>query len=104
MRQYTTPTMRLFVEERDLTGWDVRVTIAQDAKKLTISDPTIEYEEGRGSQITFTLTQSQTGMFNDRPVEMQLNCINRDGVRIASSIVHPNIGKNLLSMEITYGE
>lgn len=103
MRQYTTPTMRLFVEDRDLTGWDVRVTIAQGGKKLTISDPAIENDE-TGSMLTFTLTQAQTGMFADSSVGIQVNAIDQDGRRIASPIVRHEVGANLLSMEITYGE
>ena len=110
MRQYTTETMRLFVEGHDLTGCDVRVTIKQGPRKLTISDPTIEVEaspdgECEGTLLTFTLSQAQTGMFDKSSAcKMQVNYINEAGVRRATNIVSDAVLENLLSMEITYGE
>lgn len=106
MRRYTTPTLTIIVEGIDLTAMDVRVTLKQGKRSLTISDPEMETvsEEGRtDTKLDVTLTQEQTALFEAVPCKVQVNFIDQDGARDATECKTVDVWPNLLPEVIAYG-
>lgn len=106
MRRYTTPTLTIIVEGIDLTAMDVRVTLKQGKRSLTISNPEMEAvtEEGRtDTKLDVTLTQEQTALFEAVPLKVQVNFIDVDGARDATECKTVDVWPNLLPEVIAYG-
>jgi hypothetical protein len=101
MRQYTTPTLDLFVKGVDLRGYDVTVTIRQKGTVVNVEEPTIEFIGENttlpGSMVTVELTQSQTGAFSVGTAEIQVNWIDLLGKRNATKIKTVAIHENLIA-------
>lgn len=105
MINYTTPTISLTVEDIDLTGKDVYVTLEQGCNQLTKkgSQLAISIEEG-DTVINLTLTQEESGRFDfNRNASVQVNWISSDGVRSATEIKKIDVMRNLLDEVIEYG-
>ena len=105
MINYTTPTLTLTVENIDLTGQDIYVTIEQGSHELTKSgaDLTVAYAEP-DTAIEFKLTQEESASFAyNRPAQVQVNWISQNGVRGATNISQVSVLKNLLDEVIEYG-
>lgn len=106
MINYTTPTISLTVEEVDLTGTDVYVSLEQGNHELTKSgsDLIISTDEG-DTNIIFTLTQEESASFNfGKSVSVQVNWISQAGVRDATEIKSVGVMRNLLDKVISYGD
>jgi hypothetical protein len=106
MIQYTTPSITLTVEGIDISSYDVYVSLEQGKVKetfsgdeLAISTETVQSKTN--TIIAFTLTQEQTAAFDDmRPVAVQVNWLNSDGVRAATNIKTISVMRNLLDKVI----
>lgn len=106
MINYTTPTISRTLDGVDLTDKKVYVTIAQNNAKLTKSDTdiSVSVEEGN-STVEFTLTQEESAMFaHSHPAQLQINWIDAEGVRDASSITAIKVFQNLLNEVISYND
>lgn len=109
MVKYTTPTIHLIVEGVDITDKDIYVTLEQGNIELskTGSDLTvtaITEEQNTDTDITFVLTQEETGQLNPcRNVMIQVNWIASNGVRAATEIKAIGVMQNLLDEVIDYG-
>ena len=96
MRRFTTPTIELVVKGVDLTGLEVYVTFSQQGKVLTVEQPTMEYAD-EDTTISVPLSQVQTGNFNAGNVEVQVNFIDTNGHRDATTIKAIEVDRNLLA-------
>lgn len=109
MINYTTPAIELTVEDEDLTGMDVYVTLQQRSVVLTKTgnDLVIETEtvgQVTNTNITLTLSQEESAAFKyNQPVALQVNWIASNGVRDATDIQNIPVMQNLLDEVITYG-
>lgn len=105
MIKYTTPTITLRIKNKDITGADVYVSIEQGATKLTKkNDFTITYD-GTNTTIKLVLTQQESALFNySHGAEMQVNWINAEEVREATTIKRVAVMRNLLDKVINYGD
>lgn len=110
MINYTTPTIHLTVDEVDLSGMDVYVSLEQGAKELTktgddlIIEPIIG-EETTDTSIVFTLTQEESASFDfGKSVSVQVNYINASDVRDATDVKTIPVMRNLLDKVIHYGD
>lgn len=106
MINYTTPTISRTLDGVDLTDKKVYVTIAQNNAKLTKSDTdiSVSVEEGN-TTVEFMLTQEESAMFApSHPARLQINWIDQEGVRDASSITPIKVFQNLLNEVISYND
>lgn len=106
MINYTTPTISRTLEGVDLTGKEVYATIEQGSVKITKSgeDLNVSVEEGN-TTVEFTLTQEESAMFApSHPAQLQINWIDEEGVRDASSITSIKVFRNLLNEVISYND
>lgn len=107
MRRYTTPTQELTVQGIDLTDMDVYVTYMQDeCRKVTMRPEAVAYDADSGNTtVTVSLSQLQTAQFKPgKRAQVQVNFIDADGKRNATTVREVNITQNLLDEELTYGE
>ena len=109
MINYTTPTISLTVEGRDLSSANVYVTLEQGCTELTktgadLSISTSTRGQITDSTITFVLSQDESAMFSTRSrVAVQVNWINAEGVREATEAKGIGVTRNLLEEVIEYG-
>ena len=109
MINYTTPTISLTVEDVDLTGNDVYVSLEQGKTELTKTGTDLIIDtETQGQQtdttITLTLSQTESASFDfGKSVSVQVNWINSSGVRDATEIKTIGVMRNLLDKVISYG-
>lgn len=102
MIRYTTPTLTLTVD-RDLTDCETYITLRQGSREITLESANTEC--GSTTIILVALTQEQTAAFKaNRPVSIQVNWINADGIRKATRQRQIMLGENLLDKEISYGD
>lgn len=107
MRRYTTPTHDLVVRGIDLTDMDVYVTYMQgECRKVTMRPEAVAYDADSGNTtVTVSLSQLQTAQFKPgKRAQVQVNFIDADGKRNATTVREVNITQNLLDEELTYGE
>lgn len=106
MRRFTTPTHELVVRGIDLTGMDVYVTYEQGCRKVTMQPEEVAYDADSGNTtVTVSLSQLQTAQFKPgKRAQVQVNFIDVDGKRNATTVREVNITQNLLDEELTYGE
>lgn len=106
MINYTTPTLYARVKNIDFTsGYDVYVSLEQGCRQLdkSGSDLTLELD-GEDTLISLVLTQKESASFDfNRSVYMQINIIDENGVRAATTIKQIPVMRNLLDKEISYG-
>ena len=105
MKRYTTPTIELRIEGEDLEDCDVYVTLAQGAKKITVTgdELTLLDVDSTGMTAKLVLTQEQTAGFRtDSSVMVQANVIDSTGHRSATGIKKVNVWNNLLDKVIEY--
>lgn len=104
MRRYTTPTLVLEVE-KDLTDCDIYVSLVAPyytPEPIKATDITIE--DGL-TTIRVPFSQKETARLRDRAsVKIQVNWINRDGIREATEVADVRTTENLLEEVITYGD
>ena len=112
MIRYTTPTIPLVVEGKDLTdNLDVYVTLEQEVNRVELTKcgtdlilTTTTHEQTTDTNVSFTLTQEETAMFNLRAsVSVQVNWIDASGIRGATEIKTIPVMRNLLDKVIEYG-
>lgn len=101
MRRYTTPTIELTVEGVDLTDSDVYVTIRQQGRELTVKDADVTLD-GEDTVITFALTQEQSATFHTGSAKIQVNWIDTDSHRNATTIEDVGVTPNLLNRVIEH--
>lgn len=91
--RYTTPTLELRIEGIDLTECELLVTFSQGTQRLDVTPSNVTYDGS--THILVDLSQEQTAMFFDGPVNAQVNWIdvagNRDATKIASLEWHGNL-------------
>ena len=103
MIRFTAPQIDLTVEGRDLSDFDVYVTIEQGNKKITKSGADLYIETETHGQVTdtnisFLLSQEETALFaENRNAEIQVNWIDDEGLRKATEIQTITIKRNLLN-------
>ena len=109
MINYTTPTIALIVENIDLTGKDIYVTLEQGKHELTKSGTELTVTTQTEEQITdthisFKLTQEESASFDyNKNVSVQVNWISSTGNRMATEIKNIGVMRNLLDEVIEYG-
>lgn len=106
MINYTTPTLHLTIENIDLTGQEIYVTLEQGKKEITKSgeDLTVTLD-GEDTKIEFTLSQEESASFAySRSAQIQVNWINQNGARGATNIAQIAVLRNLLDEVIEYGD
>lgn len=105
MIKYTTPTITLRIKGKDITGADVYVSIEQGATKLTKKNDFNVTSDGTNTTIELVLTQQESALFNySHGVEIQVNWIDDEEVRGATTIKRVAVMRNLLDKEINYGD
>ena len=95
MRRFTTPTLTITVEGVDLTAQEVMVTFQQRSRTLTVEQPTMALVDG-DTVISVPLTQLQTGGFAEGSAEVQVNWLDGNGHRDATTIGAIQVERNLL--------
>lgn len=102
MRRYTTPTNKLVVKGKDLTGTDVYVTYSQGngAGRIvrSIEAETVTFD-GEDTEVTVSLSQLETARFSVGSCSVQVNWI-VDGKRNATTIAQVPVEANLLEEEL----
>lgn len=96
MRRFTTPTVTVTVEDVDLTAQDVLVTFSQRNRTLTVEQPTMALVDG-DTAISIPLSQLQTGGFAEGSVEVQVNWLDGNGHRDATTVGAIQVERNLLA-------
>lgn len=105
MRKYTTPTLVVRIDGKNLEECDVYVTLAQGNRRLTYTNDDFESVEADACGVTakILLTQEQTASFSmSQEVSIQANVIDKTGHRAATDIMQIGIWKNLLEEVIEY--
>lgn len=99
----TTPDYILQIEDYDLTGKTVYVTLAQMRDTVTLTGDRLSIAtDGSGSTVAFSLTQEDTLAFSPGTVAVQLKAISEDGNVDATEIAQIVIDKALLGRVISY--
>ena len=99
----TTPDYILTLDGVDLSGKTVYVTIAQSARKLTLTGDELSIAvDQSGSTIAFMLTQKATLYLMDGPARVQVKFIDSTGYVQASEIATLTVDKALLERVIAY--
>lgn len=89
--QYTTPTIVSTADGVDISGAMVTIRLWQaveggeNAHVVDVDDATVSYD-GTDSQITYTLSQEDTGGFVPGIVMSQLNYVTQSGFRDAMNL------------------
>ena len=105
MRKYTTPTLVVRIDGKNLEECDVYVTLAQGNKRVTYTNEDFESVEADACGVTakITLTQEQTAAFSmGQEVSVQANVMDKTGHRAATDIMRIGIWGNLLEEVIEY--
>jgi hypothetical protein len=102
MRRYTTPTLSLRVRGADLTDCDVWVSIEQG--QLSIDRRCECTLDGDDTAIELELTQEQTGALRKGSARVQVNWIDEQGHRNATTIKEVDVLSNLLDRVVDYGD
>ena len=96
MRQGTTPTYTLAVDDYDLTDKTVFVTISRKDKSVTLTGNRLTVAcDGTDSIITFRLTQRETFSLPLGKAEVQVRFVDAEGVALATEIVPIEIDRVL---------
>ena len=109
MINYTTPTIQLTIEGKDISSHDIYATLEQGAVELTKTGNDLSVQTDTHGQITdtiitFVLTQLESASFDfTRSVSVQVNWISSSGVREATNIQTIPVMRNLLAEVIEYG-
>lgn len=103
MRQGTTPTYTLVVDDYDLTDKTVFVTISRKDKDITLTGDrlTVAYD-GNSSTIAFRLTQRETFALPLGKAEVQVRFIDSSGVALATDIMPIEVTRVLQAGVIEY--
>lgn len=102
MRRYTTPTLELVVRGADLTSFDVWASITQGPLRIDATDLDVTCD-GTDTTILVPLTQEQTGSLRKGSARVQVNWIDEQGHRDATTIREVDVAGNLLERVIAYG-
>lgn len=103
MRRYTTPTIALLVEDRELFGTQMYVTIKQGSRTITVPyDEMTQEQTDTGVMLTVDLTQLQTAGFDPGRAQIQVNWLDADGLRGATEIAFITITDNLLTQTMAW--
>lgn len=101
MTTYTDLPITIRVTGYDMTAADnIHVTFKQGGTSVVVTDVAVDST----TQISLTLTQCQTGRFKgDKPIEVNLNFFDADGLRKASKTATIAVNSNLLERIINNG-
>lgn len=101
MTTYTDLPITIRVTGYDMTAADnIHVTFRQGAVVVVVTDITVD----SATQITLVLTQWQTGRFKgDKPIEVNINFFDANGLRKASKTATIGVDSNLLERIINNG-
>lgn len=102
MRRFTTPTITLTVKGVDLTEKSVYVTFSQRDSALTVESPSMALV-GEDTVISVPLSQFQTGGFSVGTVDVQVNFIDANGNRDATTVKTIGVDRNLLAQVVEDG-
>lgn len=105
MRKYTTPTLVVRIDGKNLEECDVYVTLGQGNRRLTYTNDDFESVEADACGVTakILLTQEQTASFSmSQEVSIQANVIDKTGHRAATDIMQVGMMRNLLEEVIEY--
>ena len=101
--QYTTPTLKLLVEDADLTDCRVFVSLQQRGAELDLEADSVAHDSP-DTIIRVRLTQAQTALFSEGRVRVQVNWITPDGYRDATERRDVRWDGNLLEREVGYDD
>ena len=101
MRRYTTPTLKLIVEGVDITETRVFITMAQQRQSLTLDAQDMAYD-GSDTTITVDFTQEQLANFSEGRAQIQVNWVDANNKRNATSAASVAILGNLLERVVEY--
>lgn len=101
MRRYTTPTLKLIVEGVDITETHVFITMAQQRQSLTLDAQDMAYD-GSDTTITVDFTQEQLADFSEGRAQIQVNWVDTNNKRNATSAASVTILGNLLERVVEY--
>ena len=110
MIKFTTPSIPITIDNIDLTGNDIYVSLEQGKHKLEKTGTDLIVTTDTHGQITDTiitlvLSQEESGAFDfNKSCTMQVNWITPDGVRDATEIATISVMRNLLDRVIHYGD
>lgn len=101
----TTPTLILQIPNRDLRECDIIVTLQNLSKTLNKKneDMEIEYRD-ESTYLSIWFSQQDTLAFSKGTADIQVNWLYNDGNREATETETVDIGKNLYSKVMKYGE
>lgn len=103
MRRYSTPTIKLTVDDIDLTdAAKILVTFDQGHAEILTKEPSaVTYDTG-DSILSVDLSENETALFDyRRPVRIEINILTSTGERIPSDIVEIPIFENLLNRSMS---
>ena len=110
MYAWSTPTLTLRIKDRDLTAYEVTVSIAQakvygGETHIDIEDGDLDSKvlDGDDTLVTVTLTQQQTGKLARGVASVQINAIDSGGNRVPTKEATVYVYRNLLDHAISYG-
>ena len=100
MRRYTTPTIELTVEGVDLTSYTVYASFVQGRHSLDVEGAECALDEEGNTIVTVPLTQLQTAGFQEGSAKVQVNWLDLEGNRNATTIGKISIEANLIEKEL----
>ena len=103
MIRYTTPTIQIRVKGIDLTeGYRVLVTLRSLGTDITVDGPPMTLD-GTDTLIEVQLSQEQTAqLYESTPVHVQVNWVDREGMRNATERATLDVAGNLLDKVVPY--
>lgn len=103
MIPYTTPQLALTVEDADLTGCDVYVSIYAGTNITKKGEDVTATLVGNDTLLLTRLTQAESGRLRKGGCKIQVNWIDENGHRDATEQAEIEVGSNLLQEVIYYG-
>ena len=103
---WTTPQFEFLIEGYDLSGADVEITFEQyrasgvTLVNLTVEPDSVAYADG-ASTVAITLTQQQSGQFEEGTVKVMINWLDGSDLRWPTAICELVASDNLLREVMT---
>ena len=103
MITWTTPTLQIRVKGGAILGDNVKVlfTFAQNGHRLTLEPRSMTAQE-TGVLCEVHFSQIQSGGFKPGAASVQVNVVDSNNFRAASTFKEIYLGSNLLPQEVTY--
>lgn len=95
MRRYTTPTLHIKIQDVDLSGMQIYVTLSQYDNAVTIDGVEASFIGGN-TELEVDLSQVDTSGFIAGKAKIQINWKDAEGKRNATTIKTIHIDDNIL--------